>query len=332
MPSHYAGIAPAGHFFTSLDNLHFSFQGLAPHSAANWANHVVRAYSRAATVSDLDASILHFIATRTEAGDTSFGSLKIGTTDWTIFKKISFVRALVVFLGLTHSSPKILGADQLVAAMGIQSISEVGPSNSTGAASIAAMVASEVLPAVDKVHAFLAHGLAIFMKSGGVSGDGDSGADEKYGMVRRVAELIGWPELMNSRSVAGRQRKEKNAVMIASLKLGLCFPGSLVCLYAPEAHIHHTSAAPLILAANADGPALTLTEEANLRYASALFARPSSFVLDGRLPDWIKQGMMFPAGTADLFGANESIDRLAQDGTAIIFLTAAHCNGKKSEA
>ena len=254
-PSHYAG---AGHRFPAMDAHHFTFEGLNPVQLNVWAGHVLRAYSKAAAVSDLDATILHTIAMRTEAGDTSFGALRIGTTDWTIFKKLGFVRAFVAFLGLMHPAPKLIEADQFVTAMGFQSVADTDPTVVAGAAGIASMVAAEDFLAIDKVHAFLAHGIAIFLRSGGISADSDASGEERYGMVRRVAELIGWPELMSSRSVGERQRKEKQATTIAGLVLGLTFPGALACLYAPQAHVHYNPAAALNLPANADGPAPSL--------------------------------------------------------------------------
>jgi hypothetical protein len=108
-------------------------------------------------------------------------------------------------------------------------------------------------------------------------------------------------------------------VNIASLILGITSPGALVSLYIPEAGIEH--AAPGInLAGNVHGPAITLQDEAQLRYFSTLFRRPPAISRDGRTEERIEACIKYPAGTTDLFWALTALNILDTEGLSLLFV------------
>ena len=61
------------HFVHAIGQVHFTMEGCLSLAARAWPQHVLRAHSRADTISDLDVPML-----RTENGDIHFGSFKSG--------------------------------------------------------------------------------------------------------------------------------------------------------------------------------------------------------------------------------------------------------------
>ena len=72
-----------------------------------WRDDVLKSVS----TMDGDAAILHNLAARTVAGDTQHGRLDLPDVPWEQLRRISFVRSLVLHLGL---SPAITGFKKLV--------------------------------------------------------------------------------------------------------------------------------------------------------------------------------------------------------------------------
>lgn len=186
-------------------------------------------------------------------------------------------------------------------------------------AAVTNLIAAGAIPASDKVHAFLLHATTIFLRHGGAQLDDGADTADRNGFLRGVADLLGDNTLLSARTQAEYAKKQCRANLIASLILGITSPGALVCLYMPEAGIEFP-APGVQLAANANRPALTLQDQAQVRYFSTLFAKHPAVSRDGRTEERIAAALSFPAGIADVFWAHTALSILEAEGLELLFV------------
>jgi len=104
--------------------------------------------------------------------------------------------------------------------------------------------------------------------------------------MRRIADVLGDSSLTVARAQAEYSR------LVASLVFGVTSPGALVSMYIPEAGVEFP-APGIQIPANVNGPALTLVDQAQLRYFSTLFRRPQ---LLASTTSWLRERDCLPKG------------------------------------